>query len=101
MSQELTHTLGITKTLCRLKQLGQIPNGALLVTLDVSSLYTNIPNHEGILAVTDHLRTHRSKKDIGPSILKVLQLVLHSMNFKFNKEHYLQVEGTAMGTGAA
>ena len=31
----------------RLKQLGQIPNNALLVTLDVSSLYTNIPNHEG------------------------------------------------------
>ena len=27
----------------RLKQLGQIPPGALLVTLDVSSVYTNIP----------------------------------------------------------
>ena len=38
----------------RLKQIGQIPEGALLVTLDVSSLYTNIPNHEGILAVADH-----------------------------------------------
>ena len=37
----------------RLKQLGQIPVGASLVTLDVSSLYTNIPNHEGILAVSD------------------------------------------------
>ena len=66
----------------RLKQLGQIPEGALLGTLDVSSLYTNIPNHEGILVVADHLRTYRSKNDKGPFILKLFKLVLHSMNFK-------------------
>ena len=71
------------------------------MTLDVSSLYTNIPNHKGILAVADHLRTDRSKDDIGPFLLKLLKLVLHSMNFRFNKHHYLQVGGTAMGTGAA
>ena len=41
----------------RLKQLGQIPEAALLVTLDVSSLYTNIQNHEGILAVAAQLQT--------------------------------------------
>ena len=31
-----------------LEELGKIPNGAILATLDVSSLYTNIPNGEGI-----------------------------------------------------
>ena len=85
----------------RLKQLGQIPTGALLVTLDVSSLYTNIPNHEGLQAVADHLRTDPEKQKIGPHLLKLLQLVLHSMSFSFNGDHYLQIGGTAMGTAVA
>ena len=48
----------------RIKQLGKIPEGAHLLTLDVSSLYTNIPNQEGMLEVADHLRSdpERSKK---------------------------------------
>ena len=85
----------------RLKQLGQIPTGALLVTLDVSSLYTNIPNHEGLLAVADHLRTDPEKQKTGPHLLKLLQLVLHSMSFSFNGDHYLQIGGAAMGTAVA
>ena len=85
----------------RLKELGQIPKGAFLVTLDVSSLYTNIPNHEGILAVAAQLRKDRTKGPITRYILQLLKLVLHSMNFIFNEEHYLQVGGTAMGTALA
>ena len=45
---------------------------ALLVTLDVSSLYTNIPNQEGLLAVADHLRKDPDKQKIGPHILNLL-----------------------------
>ena len=85
----------------RLKQLGTTPEGALLVTLDVSSLYTNIPNREGILAIADHLRADPEKQKIGPHLLKLLELVLHSMSFNFNNDHYLQIGGTAMGTGVA
>ena len=85
----------------RLKLLGQIPENALLVTLDVSSLYTNIPNREGILAVAEHLRSDPDKQEIGPHILKLLKLVLHSMSFSFNGDHYLQIGGTDMGTATA
>ena len=85
----------------RLIELGKIPKGALLVTLDMSALYTNIPNHEGILAVAAQLRRNRTKDPITPYILQVLKLVLHTMNFTFNEEHYLQVGGTAMGTALA
>ena len=46
----------------RLKKLGTIPQGAFIVTLDVSSLYTNIPNHEGILAVAEYLRRDPEKQ---------------------------------------
>ena len=47
----------------RLKILGKIPQ----VTLDVSSLYTNIPNHEGLLAVADHIRKDPEKQKNRPS----------------------------------
>ena len=64
-------------------------------------MYTNIPNHEGILAVAEHLRRDPEKPKIGPHLLKLLELVLHSMSFNFNGDHYLQTRGTAMGTAAA
>ena len=85
----------------RLLEMGEIPDVALLVTLDVSSLYTNIPNHEGLIAVASHIRRDRTKDPITPYLLELLKLVLQSMNFTFNDEHYLQVGGTAMGTGVA
>ena len=85
----------------RLKTVGTLPQNALLVTLDVSSLYTNIPNTEGILAVATHLRRDKTKDPITPYILQLLELVLHSMNFTFNEDHYLQTGGTVMGTALA
>ena len=85
----------------RIKELGPLPENSLLVTLDVSSLYTNIPNHEGIQAVADHIRRDPDKRTIGPFIIRLLKLVLHSMNFEFNGDHYLQIGGTAMGTALA
>ena len=71
----------------RLKQLGNVSQGALTVTFDVSSLYINIPNHEGILAVAEHLRRDPEKQKIGPHLLKLLELALHSMSFNFNGDH--------------
>ena len=70
-------------------------------TLDVSSRYTNIPNQDGILAVAENLRSDPSKTPITKFILDLLTLVLHNMNFQFNGEHYLQTDGTAMGTSVA
>ena len=60
-----------------------------------------ITNHEGIQAVADHIRRYPNKHNIGPYIIRLLKLVLHSMNFEFNGDHYLQIGGTAMGTALA
>ena len=67
----------------------------------MSPLYTNIPNNEGILAVAEKLRSDPSKTPIASFLLDLLKLVLHSMSFTFNRDHYLQTGGTAMGTSLA
>ena len=40
------------------ENLDVLPN-AILVTFDVVSLYTNIPNHEGMLAVEKYLTRNK------------------------------------------
>ena len=85
----------------KITQLGHIPEGAILATLDVTSLYTNMPNHEGLLAVAEHMRQDPTKGPIGNYILDLLKLVLHNMYFEFNNEFFLQIGGTAMGAALA
>ena len=46
-----------TSFITKLQSLNNIPEGTFLVTFDVSSLYTNIPHHEGIEACTEALNT--------------------------------------------
>ena len=78
-----------------------IPNNAILVTFDVVSLYTNIPNDEGIKAVAKSLRKYPPPHTEPRVILQLLKEVLFKNNFEFNGKHYLQIGGTAMGTKLA
>ena len=77
--------------------------GDILVTLDVSSLYTNIPNLEGLNAAYDALCKDRGV-DAQPSnisLMEMLNQVLTMNSFQFNGTNYLQIGGTAMGTRVA
>ena len=78
-----------------------VPDSCLLVTLDVTSLYTNIPNMEGIKAVSQSLKTHKPPYCPSRGVLLLLWEVLTKNNFTFNGKNYLQVGGTAMGTKLA
>ena len=65
--------------------------------MDVKSLYTNIPNDEGIEATKDYI----SKSDVNkikPVITAFLRLILTFNDFSFNATSYLQVSGVSMGT---
>ena len=81
----------------------KIPDNSILATLDVTSLYTNIPNKEGIHAVSKYLFRHRNAFDnpTNASICNLLHLVLTTNNFEFDNKEFLQVGGTAMGTKLA
>ena len=79
----------------------KIPENCILVTFDVTSLYTNIPNKEGIEAVRNFLRLHTPKYASTNTVVTLLHEVLTKNNFEFNGKNYLQVGGTAMGTKLA
>ncbi len=78
-----------------------LPPGCILVSLDVSSLYTNIPHDEGMAACRRALETRPSPAPPTPYLLRMMEMILTLNNFSFNGENYIQVQGTAMGTRMA
>ena len=76
-----------------------VPPNSLLVPMDVKSLYTSIPNNEGIVSVKKKY-DHCPKKSIPTKIITIfLALILTPNNtFIFNSKFYLQTKSCAMGT---
>ena len=91
--------------LLKISQVGPLPEGAILVTADVSALYTNIPHKEGIEATLEALDQHKEAlPQYTPplSLFKVfLHLILENNHFQFLDSHYHQKFGTAIGTKMA
>ena len=94
--RDSTHFINTIKDL-------KLPPDAIIASLDVTSLYTNIPNQEGISAASHYLTLARDPMEnpTNYSILKLLELVLTTNNFQFDNKHFLQIGGTAMGTKLA
>ena len=75
-----------------------VPDNSCLVSVDVKSLYTNIPNVEGIKSVKTSLGKY-SKRTVSTKVITTfLALILTLNNFIFNCKIYLQIKGCAMGT---
>jgi hypothetical protein len=67
-----------------------------IITADIKSLYTLIPNDEGIKNVVKEMQ---GKTKLPSKTLEtLLTLVLNNNIFQFGKENYIQTSGTAMGT---
>ena len=84
-----------------LKDIGDLPDGAILATVDVSALYSNIQREDAVEAVRKALETRVDKTVPASFILELLDLVLKYNVFKFDRQLFLQLIGTAMGTRAA
>ena len=82
----------------RINKTKDINKGTILVTLNVKSLYTNIPNNEGIEAVKSALNSISKRPIATKVIIKFLFLTLTLNNFVFNGIHFLQKIGCVMGT---
>ena len=75
-----------------------IPKESIFVTLDVKSLYTSIPNPEGIAVVKKAHEHYQHKKVPTKVIITFLGLILTLNNFVFNSKFYVQIRGCAMGS---
>ena len=84
-----------------------IPAQALLATLDVSSLYTNIPLSEAKTAIEKVLTESRPTDEMPrvSSLMSFLDLVFSRNIFTFSNgktlEYYLQTNGVSMGSKCA
>ena len=97
--QDTKHFLNI------INDIPPLPENAILVTADVTSLYTNIPHEDGIEAVIHYMHKyqHLLPPDAPPPqvVRIILDFILKHSNFQFMEEHILQIAGTSMGTRMA
>ena len=82
----------------RINETKDINEDTILVTLDVKSIYTKIPNHEGTEARKSTLNSVSQKSIATKVTIKFLFLILTLNNFEFNGIHHLQKIGCAMET---
>ena len=91
-----------TDFLCRLKELGDIPGGAIICSMDVLGLYPHIPHKEGF----DCMRSGLSKynRNIGidgelpvEGLIDLAELILKNNYLEFDYKIYHQILGTAIG----
>ena len=87
------------------ESLPPLPESAILVTADVTSLCTNITHEEGIDSVLHYMRLHTDAQSPGAlsphTIGILLETILKYNRLSFMDKHFLQLVGTAMGTKAA
>ena len=74
------------------------PN-SVLVSFDVSSLFTNVPVSETIDIIIDEVKRAPGLCPIPPDSLRSLLLFCtHNVQFLFNGTYYRQIDGVAMGS---
>lgn len=80
----------------------QIPRDALLVAIDVESLYSSIPHEKGIATARSFLMEQEDTSwPLNEFILQLLTFILTQNFFIFEDQHYLPIQGVAMGTSCA
>jgi hypothetical protein len=80
-----------------LKELN-LPEGALVVSLDVVGLYSNILTVEGLKCLENALNTRKDQKVPTKLLVEFMRLVLTLNIFEFDSKLIQQLRGTAMGT---
>ena len=105
VDQHLQHA--VTQTLSYIKDTNHfinkvnnfcVPVNSILVTMDVRSLHTSIPNNEGIAATKKRHDSYIHKTFLTKIITTFLALICTLNNFAFNSKFYLQIKECPMGT---
>ncbi|XP_063955552.1 uncharacterized protein LOC135154173 [Lytechinus pictus] len=78
-----------------------LTSDSILVTMDVKSLYTNIPHDQGVEALRIFLQKQGTPDQEIEDLSSMVDFILKHNYFEFNEKYYLQCKGTAMGTKMA
>ena len=65
----------------KLKELGKIPENALLVTADVASLYPSIPHEDGLRALYTKVEEREDKTVSSESLVNLAEFFLENLSF--------------------
>ena len=76
----------------KVKDLG-LPKDSILASLDVQSLYTNIPTAEGIVVLRRLHEKYKLRTLAAKLLATILRLIFTLNNFIFNSKFRLQIKG--------
>lgn len=78
-------------------------NRTFLASMDVTSVYTNIPQNESIEIDCKAYENFYKDNPLSPThyLRDMLRYILKESSFQYNGKHYLHTLGTAMGTKTA
>ena len=99
-----SHIKDTNHFLSLIEKLPPLPSNALLVTTDVTCLYTNIPQEEGIAAVIQFMEKYRHLLPTNcppPYIVRAILDFMLKRTFKFMDTHIHQILSTSMETRVA
>ena len=81
----------------KIKELGQLPEGTILCTIDVVGLYPNIPHDEDLAFLKDFVDSRVDKKVTTDTLIELAELILKNKIFEFSDKTYKQICGTVIG----
>ena len=76
----------------------ELPQGAILCTIDVVGYYPNIPHSEGLSSLRRFLELRDNKQISSDTLVELAEIVLKSNFFEFDQKTFKKVRGTAAGT---
>ena len=82
----------------KFKELGQLPEGTILCTIDAVGLYPNIPHGEDLAFLKNVLDSRVDKQVKTDTFIELTEIVLKNNIFEFSDKTYKQIRGTAIGT---
>ncbi len=90
-----------TDFLNKIDSLKDVNDGVFVCTMDVTSLYTNVPHTEGLEALKHFLDRRESLTPPTDFLVKMTELILKRNYFKFEDSFYLQLQGVPMGSASS
>ncbi|XP_055700542.1 uncharacterized protein LOC129800288 [Phlebotomus papatasi] len=76
----------------------EVPEGYIMISLDVVSLFPNIPRQLAMEIVDELWNSNKINTDISKDLFEqMLRLCLETSYFTYNDQHYVQIDGMPMG----